>query len=186
MNSQNMKEEITLQEFSQRINLTIEEVVQLASKANIRIPVKPDLLVVTDTLMTKLSPYLENVERRETVVNPGDETDNVSAYAELNVGKVFDGKVVKVLSHGAYVDFDGRSGFIPLSEVAWGYVRDIHELLNEGQDIRVKVVGSKFTKILLSRRQLIKDPLADFVPYLEKGRELDGNRTQSFKRHCIY
>jgi polyribonucleotide nucleotidyltransferase len=62
---------------------------------------------------------------------------------EPEVGKVYDGKVVKIVEFGAFVNFMGsRDGLVHISELANERVAKVTDILNEGQLIKVLVVGT--------------------------------------------
>lgn len=61
---------------------------------------------------------------------------------QLEIGKIYNGKVKAITQYGAFVDMEnGGSGMIHISEVANTYVNDIHDFLTEGQEVKVKVIG---------------------------------------------
>lgn len=61
--------------------------------------------------------------------------------AEVEVGKLYNGKVVKIVDFGAFVEvLPGKQGLVHISQIAEERVEDVHDYLQEGQDIRVKVV----------------------------------------------
>lgn len=58
------------------------------------------------------------------------------------VGDIAVGKVTKIMPFGAFVRLEnGESGLVHISEVSSGFVKDINEVLDVGQEVRVKVVG---------------------------------------------
>ena len=60
----------------------------------------------------------------------------------IEVGSILDGKVTGITKFGAFVSLPGnRSGLVHISEIAYSYVNDVHDLLCEGQDVKVKVIG---------------------------------------------
>ncbi|MCL2563906.1 MAG: S1 RNA-binding domain-containing protein [Oscillospiraceae bacterium] len=60
----------------------------------------------------------------------------------LDVGMVVVGKVTGIKKFGAFVTLeDRRSGLVHISEVANAYVDDIAAHLQEGQEVKVKIVG---------------------------------------------
>jgi polyribonucleotide nucleotidyltransferase len=62
--------------------------------------------------------------------------------AEPEVGRVYDSKVVKIMDFGAFVEFmPGREGLVHVSEVSNEYVKNVSEVLKEGQQVKVKLVG---------------------------------------------
>ncbi len=65
-----------------------------------------------------------------------------SITAEPEVGKIYTGKVVKVVDFGAFVNFMGpRDGLVHISEMAQGRVNRVTDVVNEGDTVRVKCIG---------------------------------------------
>ncbi len=61
---------------------------------------------------------------------------------QLEVGMVMDAKVTGITNFGAFVDLgEGKSGMVHISEVASTYVRDIHDFISEGQQVKVKIIN---------------------------------------------
>ena len=62
---------------------------------------------------------------------------------EFGVGSILDGKVTGITKFGAFVSLpDGRSGLVHISEIAYSYVNEVSDHLQEGQQVRVKARGS--------------------------------------------
>jgi len=62
--------------------------------------------------------------------------------AEPEVGVIYNGKVVKVVDFGAFVNFLGaRDGLVHISELAPRRVGKVTEIVNEGDEVKVKVLG---------------------------------------------
>ena len=65
-----------------------------------------------------------------------------SIVAEPEVGVIYDGKVVKVVDFGAFVNFFGpKDGLVHISELAPQRVGKVTDIVNEGDDVKVKLVG---------------------------------------------
>lgn len=64
---------------------------------------------------------------------------NITAEAE--VGRIYDGKVVKILEFGAFVDFLNTSGLVHISEIDQKRIEKVTDVLTEGDVVRVKVIG---------------------------------------------
>jgi polyribonucleotide nucleotidyltransferase len=81
---------------------------------------------------------------------------NLTATAE--VGKTYLGKVVRIADFGAFVEiFPGTDGLLHISEIAEERIRNVRDILKEGDQISVKVVGIDGNKIKLSRRAVLRD-----------------------------
>ena len=61
---------------------------------------------------------------------------------EPEVGQIYDGKVVKVVDFGAFVNFFGpRDGLVHISELAPKRVEKVTDIINEGDEIKVKLLA---------------------------------------------
>ncbi|MGC9323383.1 MAG: polyribonucleotide nucleotidyltransferase [Desulfomonilia bacterium] len=79
---------------------------------------------------------------------------------ELEVGRVYSGHVSKIMDFGAFVDFpSGESGLVHISQLAYERVKNVRDVVQEGDEIIVKVIGidSKTGKVRLSRKEALKD-----------------------------
>lgn len=73
----------------------------------------------------------------------------------LEVGSVVEGKVTGLKPFGAFVALtEDKQGLVHISEVAHGFVKDINDVLNVGDEVKVKVlsVDAESGKISLSIR----------------------------------
>ena len=62
--------------------------------------------------------------------------------AEPEVGVIYDGKVVKTVDFGAFVNFIGnRDGLVHISELTDGRVAKVTDVINEGDMVKVKVLA---------------------------------------------
>ena len=81
---------------------------------------------------------------------------------EPEVGKIYMGTVKRVVDFGAFVEiFPGTEGLVHISELANRRVGKVSDVVNEGDDILVKVVPSdRSGKLRLSRKQAIGEEVA--------------------------
>ncbi|MBQ2841275.1 MAG: S1 RNA-binding domain-containing protein [Oscillospiraceae bacterium] len=60
----------------------------------------------------------------------------------LEVGTICSGKVTSITKYGAFVALgEGKSGMVHISEISHTYVNDISDHLQNGQEVKVKVIG---------------------------------------------
>lgn len=93
---------------------------------------------------------------------------------QIKEGDIFEGKVNCITDFGAFVDLRFPNGSYPLtglvhvSELSWDPVVDPHDVLQEGQDVRVKVsnLDLERMRLSLSIKQLQKDPLFETLDTL--------------------
>ena len=76
-----------------------------------------------------------------------------------NVGEIYEGKVASIMNYGAFVDLaPGVAGLLHVSEMADEFVKDVKKYVNEGDIIKVKVVGvDSQGKIKLSLKGIEKE-----------------------------
>ena len=78
---------------------------------------------------------------------------------ELEVGAILEGKVTSIMKFGAFVALEGgKSGLVHISEIANAYVNDVHDFLQEGQSVKVKVLSIQNGKIDLSIKKALPAP----------------------------
>ncbi|MCX7945815.1 MAG: polyribonucleotide nucleotidyltransferase [Hydrogenophilus sp.] len=79
--------------------------------------------------------------------------------AEVEVGKTYEGTVVKLLEFGAIVNIlPGRDGLLHVSQIAESRVQNVGDYLREGQMVRVKVLETdERGKIRLSMRGVAQE-----------------------------
>lgn len=60
---------------------------------------------------------------------------------DVEIGKIYEGQVVKLMDYGAFVAvLPGRQGLVHVSQITEERVENIHDYLQEGQTIRVRVI----------------------------------------------
>jgi len=76
--------------------------------------------------------------------------------AEPEVGQIYDGKIVKVMDFGAFVNFFGpKDGLVHVSELAASRVAKPSDVVKEGQEVKVKLLGfDDRGKVRLSMKQV--------------------------------
>jgi polyribonucleotide nucleotidyltransferase len=76
--------------------------------------------------------------------------------AEPEIGQIYDGKIVKVMDFGAFVNFFGpKDGLVHVSELASQRVAKPSDVVKEGQAVKVKLLGfDDRGKVRLSMKQV--------------------------------
>ena len=76
--------------------------------------------------------------------------------AKPEVGKIYKGKVVKIMEFGAFVNFLGKQdGLVHISELAGKRVAKVTDVVKEGDEVSVKVLGFDRGKVKLSIKQAV-------------------------------
>ena len=97
-----------------------------------------------------------------TIAAPDEESRNKamemvkSIVAKPEMGKIYKGKVVKIMDFGAFVNFLGKQdGLVHISELAAKRVEKVGDVVKEGDEVSVKVVGFDRGKVKLSMKQAV-------------------------------
>lgn len=77
---------------------------------------------------------------------------------EVEVGKIYKGKVVRIENFGAFVEvIKGTDGLVHISELADGYVKNVTDIVKMGEEIEVLVTEiDNMGRVNLSRKQAIE------------------------------
>jgi polyribonucleotide nucleotidyltransferase len=96
----------------------------------------------------------------------------IGIVAEPEVGKIYTGKVVNMADFGAFVNFMGaRDGLVHISEIMNERVSNVRDVLSEGQQVKVKVLGvDDRGKVRLSMR-LVDQESGEELPDTRPPRE---------------
>jgi small subunit ribosomal protein S1 len=78
----------------------------------------------------------------------------------LEEGQVIDGVVKNITDYGAFVDLGGIDGLLHVTDIAWRRVNHPSEVLNIGQQVKVKIIkiNHETHRISLGMKQLQADP----------------------------
>lgn len=101
-------------------------------------------------------------------------------WQKLAVGQTYRGKVKTIKDYGAFVDIGGVDGFLHVSEISWTRVRHPKDVLSEGQEAEVQVIGldPEKKKISLGIKQLMQDPWAKIGEKYPTGKAVGGTVTR--------
>ncbi len=98
-----------------------------------------------------------------TVSAPDEESRNKAMQmvkditAKPEVGKIYPGKVVKIMDFGAFVNFLGKQdGLVHISQLAVKRVEKVSDVVKEGDEVSVKVIGFDRGKVKLSIKEALK------------------------------
>jgi polyribonucleotide nucleotidyltransferase len=90
-----------------------------------------------------------------------------SIVAVPEIGDVYEGTVKGIKEFGAFVEFlPGKQGLLHISEIMWKRLESMDNVFNEGDKVKVKLVGvdPKTGKFKLSRKALIPKPESNSAP----------------------
>jgi small subunit ribosomal protein S1 len=106
---------------------------------------------------------------------------------ELQEGQEIDGVVKNITDYGAFVDLGGIDGLLHITDMAWKRVKHPSELINVGDELRVKIL--KFdrdkNRVSLGLKQLGDDPWKDIAKRFPSGTRIHGKVTNITDYGCF-
>ncbi len=90
-----------------------------------------------------------------------DAIDRITALtAEIEVGTIYTGKVVRIVDFGAFVNvLPGKDGLVHISQISEERVNAVTDVLTEGQDVTVKVLEvDRQGRVRLSIKEAMEKP----------------------------
>lgn len=109
-----------------------------------------------------------NIEEDGTITIAATDGDKAEAAkkrieeitAEVEIGKIYEGPIVKILDFGALVNLlPGKDGLLHISQIAHERVEKVTDYLKEGQVVKVKVLETDDKgRVKLSMKALLERP----------------------------
>lgn len=102
----------------------------------------------------------------------------------IQQGNVMQGTVTRLVPFGAFVDIGGVEGLVHISQISHQRVNDPVDVLNEGQQVQVKILEiqnlgqGRSERISLSIKALAKDPWPTTATNLNPGEDIEGKVTR--------
>jgi len=84
-------------------------------------------------------------------------------WNQISEGEIRPGRVKSLTDFGAFIDLGGVDGLLHVSELSWGRVQHPSQVLQEGQEIQVKVLrlDRERGRISLGLKQVLQNPWED-------------------------
>src|SRR5271169_2524760 len=119
------------------------------------------------------------VVSRRTVLEETRAEQRQELVQNLEEGQVIDGAVKNITDYGAFVDLGGIDGLLHVTDIAWRRVNHPSEVLNIGQQVKVKIIkiNHETHRISLGMKQLLDDPWQGIEAKYPIGMRLKGRVT---------
>jgi len=97
---------------------------------------------------------------RRQLIEAIKEEQKKETLAHIEEGDTVTGVVENIINQGVFVEIDGLTGFIPISELSWGKVRHPSDVLSQDDEVEVKVlkIEEQGERITLSIKETKPDP----------------------------
>jgi small subunit ribosomal protein S1 len=154
-----------------------------ASRSGTRDAAELEKLVGTEITcrITKLDVTDEDVVvDRRVVLEEQARVDAQGRFAAMEEGAVVTGTVRSLMKYGAFVDIGGVDGLLHVSDMAWSHVGKPEDVVNVGQEIRVRIlkIDPETKKISLGLKQLEAEPWAKAPEKYAVGQRITGTVTR--------
>jgi small subunit ribosomal protein S1 len=136
--------------------------------------------LIGQSLSFKISQFSERgrniVVSHRAILEEQREAQRASLRETLKEGMVVQGTVTNIRDFGAFVDIGGIEGLLPISEIGYGRIEDIHEVLSPGQqlELAIKKLDWEQNKFSFSLRDTQADPWQKVGSILKVGSKLTG------------
>lgn len=132
--------------------------------------------MVDNTLPVKI---IEIDQARERLVLSGtaaQEEYRRQKMNELQAGSIVTGRVVSLVKFGAFVEFDGITGLLHISNMDWATINHPSEVFSKGDEVEVRIdkVDLKKEHIHLNRKALLPNPWELFPQRYSEGDLVSG------------
>jgi small subunit ribosomal protein S1 len=119
------------------------------------------------------------VVSRRTVLEETRAEQRQELVQNLEEGQVIDGVVKNITDYGAFVDLGGIDGLLHVTDIAWRRVNHPTEVLNIGQQVKVKIIkiNHETHRISLGMKQLLDDPWQGIEEKYPVGMRMKGRVT---------
>ncbi|MHB1127197.1 MAG: bifunctional 4-hydroxy-3-methylbut-2-enyl diphosphate reductase/30S ribosomal protein S1 [Bacillota bacterium] len=97
---------------------------------------------------------------QKVILDEEYEEQRQHTWEDLEEGQVKSGTVRRLTNFGAFVDIGGVDGLLHVSEISWGRVEHPSDVLREGQEVEVRILGvdRQSGKVSLGLKQLMSNP----------------------------
>jgi small subunit ribosomal protein S1 len=136
-----------------------------------------EILSIGDTVNVKVLDIDRDRQRISLGLKQTQEDPWQRVVDTYNVGDELEGKVTKVVTFGAFVEIlDGVEGLVHISELAQHHVENPREIIQPGDEVRVKIleIDSERRRLSLSIKRVEGQVLPLRQPDAVEGAEVDG------------
>lgn len=100
------------------------------------------------------------VASRRVLLEEAKNSEDAKVWEGFHIGDVVKGEVKRFTNFGAFVEVNGIDGLLHLSQISWNHVKNVSDVLKEGQTVEVKIIDldKEAKKLSLSMKELTAKP----------------------------
>lgn len=133
-------------------------------------------------IVTEANPSERNlVVSRKKLLLAEREQQQAEFWEKLEEGQIHQGTVTSLQSYGAFVNLGPTDALLPISEITWGRVGAVADIVKVGQGVTVKIIrlDRANKKISVSLKALEKSPWDTITERLHVGSKVVGKVTRT-------
>ena len=143
--------------------------------------------IITDTkelidkplelMILKMDKYRGNiVVSRKAISDIEIKKQREKLLTNIKEGSILEGRIKNITDYGAFIDLGGIDGLIHITDIAWRKINHPSDLLEVGNQVKVKVLkyDEEITRLSLGIKQLTDDPWINVDKYFEIEKNYDG------------
>ncbi|SHJ85562.1 SSU ribosomal protein S1P [Malonomonas rubra DSM 5091] len=136
--------------------------------------------LIGESLSFRITQFSERgrniVVSHRAILDEEREQQRASLKETLKEGMVVKGSVTNIRDFGAFVDIGGIEGLLPISEISYGRVEDVNDILSIGQEleIAIKKIDWENNKFSFSLRDTLADPWSKVGSIYKTGGKYSG------------
>jgi 4-hydroxy-3-methylbut-2-enyl diphosphate reductase len=117
------------------------------------------------------------VAGRKELAKKEEEERKERIFADMEIGKKYSGTVRRIVDFGAFIDLGGIDGLAHISELSWGRVKKVSDVLKEGDKIEASVLDFDRDKgkISLTLRDVSSNPWSNAEEKYPIGKTVKGS-----------
>jgi len=127
------------------------------------------------------------VVSRRAVLEAENSAERMARLDELQEGQEVAGIVKNITDYGAFIDLGGIDGLLHITDMAWKRVKHPSELLNVGDEMRVKILkfDREKNRVSLGLKQMGEDPWVNIASRYPANSRLTGKVTNITDYGCF-
>ena len=114
-----------------------------------------------DLMILKMDKFRGNiVVSRKAISEVELKEQREELLSTIKEGSIVDGKVKNLTDYGAFIDLGGMDGLVHITDISWTKINSPSEILNLGENIKVKVLkfDEELSRLSLGIKQLSDNP----------------------------
>nr|MBT6354657.1 30S ribosomal protein S1 [Pelagibacteraceae bacterium] len=114
-----------------------------------------------DLMILKMDKFRGNiVVSRKAISEVELKEQREELLSTIKEGSIVDGKVKNITDYGAFIDLGGMDGLVHITDISWTKINSPSEILNLGENIKVKVLkfDEELSRLSLGIKQLSENP----------------------------